>query len=48
MSKKIEKVLPVVASLLLILSGLLKPIITGTVGGILFIVFLVFLFRKED
>jgi len=47
MSKRIEKILPVVASVFLIFSGLMKPIITGIVGGLLTIIFLIYIFKKK-
>jgi hypothetical protein len=47
MSLKIEKILPVIASLFLIISGFFKPIVMGIGGTILLIISIIFLFRKE-
>ena len=48
MDKKIEKILPVVASLFLIVSGFFNPIVMAIGGGILLIFSFIFLFRKKN
>jgi uncharacterized membrane protein len=48
MKRKVEKLLPVIATVFLVLTGFLSTIVMAIGGGILLVIFLVFLFRKDD